>query len=53
MTIGTCRRRTNSSANCCAMSPAPMMPTLPTFWASSLSGAPTGRLPRFWTRLKA
>ena len=53
MTTGTCRRRTKSSANCVAMSPAPITPTFVTGRARSLSGAPTGRFARFCTRSNA
>ncbi len=53
MRTGTCSLRTNSSANWLAMRPAPMMPTFVTFFASALSGAPTGRFARFCTRSKA
>jgi len=53
MTTGTRSFRTNSSANCDAMSPAPITPTFVTFFASALSGAPTGRFARFCTRSKA
>ena len=35
------------------MYPAPITPTLVTFFASALSGAPAGRFVRFCTRLKA
>ncbi len=44
MITGTRSLRTNSSANCEAMRPAPMTPTLVTFFARALSGAPTGPL---------
>ncbi|CAH0243862.1 hypothetical protein SRABI128_02745 [Microbacterium sp. Bi128] len=53
MTTGTRSLRTNSSANCEAMRPAPMTPTFVTFFANALSGAPTGRLARFCTRSNA
>ena len=50
ITTGTFRRRTNSSASCPAMSPAPTTPTLLTSRARLLSGAPAGFLARFWVR---
>ena len=53
MTTGTCRRRTNSSANWVAIRPAPTTPTLLIGFASFLSGAPAGFLARFCTRLNA
>ena len=52
-TTGTCRRRANSSASCEAIRPAPTMPTLVTLRARDLSGTPTGRLARRWTRSNA
>ena len=38
MTTGTCRRRTNSSANWLAIRPAPITPTLVTFLRERLVG---------------
>ena len=49
-TTGTFSCRTNSIASCEAMSPAPTTPTLVTFRASALSGAPAGRFARLLTR---
>ena len=43
-TTGTSSCRTNSSASCDAIRPAPTTPTLVTFRASDLSGAPAGPL---------
>ncbi len=50
-TTGTLSRCTNSVASWEAISPAPTTPTFVTGLASDLSGAPTGRLARFCTRL--
>ena len=45
ITTGTCSRRTNSSAICAAIRPAPTMPTLVTGRASGASGAPAAAWP--------
>ncbi|CAB4910056.1 unannotated protein [freshwater metagenome] len=52
-TTGTCSLRRKRRASWEAISPAPTTPTLVTGRASALSGAPAGRLARFWVRSKA